>query len=72
MSNPNSIQDQDESLRDDAPRLEPWLAMMLIAIIPMLAAFAVSRDFVMHLAAISGILFAAGTAMLIVQERRKR
>jgi hypothetical protein len=55
---------RDGELGADAPRLDPWLVMMLLAIVPMLAALVV-RDLVMHLAAISGILFAAGVAMLL-------
>jgi len=55
----------------DTPRLEPWLVVLLLSMVPMLAAFA-ARDFVYHLATISGILFAAGLGMLMVQERRRR
>jgi hypothetical protein len=44
---------------------------MLLAILPMLVALAVPNELVLHLAAIAGSLFAAGVAMLIVQERRK-
>ena len=72
MSITNPTGEPNDALPGDAPRLEPWLAVMLIAIVPMLAAHAVSRDLVMYLAAISGILFAVGIVMLIVQERRKR
>ena len=62
---------RDGELGTDAPRLDPWLVVMLLAIVPMLAALVV-RDLVMHLATISGILFAAGVAMLFAQERRRR
>jgi hypothetical protein len=67
----NTELNRDESLGAETPRLDPWLIVMLMAIVPMLAALAV-RDLVMHLAAISGMLFAAGVAMLIVHERRRR
>jgi hypothetical protein len=70
MSNTNF--DQDESRSIEAPRLEPWLIVMLLAIVPMLAALILSRELVYHLASVSAILFAAAVAMLIVQERRKR
>ena len=63
---------RDESLGADMPRLEPWLAVMLIAIVPMLAALALPRELVPHLTTIAGMLFVAGAAMLFVQERRRR
>ena len=63
---------QDEKIGNEAPRLEPWLAVMLLAIVPMLAALLLSRELVVHLASVSAILFAAAIGMLIVQERRKR
>lgn len=63
---------RDDHLGADTPKLEAWLAVMLVAIIPMVAALAVPRDFVMHLTAVSGILFAAAIGMLVVQERRRR
>jgi hypothetical protein len=68
----NSNPKQDENLDAEAPRLEPWLAVMLAAIVPMLAALLLSRELVLHLASVSAILFAAAIGMLIVQERRKR
>ena len=70
MSNANL--DQDENLGPEAPRLEPWLVVMLLAIVPMLAALLLSRELVFHLASVSAILFAAALGMLIVQERRKK
>ena len=70
MSNSNS--NQSENLGTEAPRLEPWLAVMLLAIVPMLAALLLSRELVLHLASVSAILFAAAIGMLIVQERRKK
>jgi hypothetical protein len=56
----------------EAPRLEPWLAVMLVAIVPMVAALVLPRELVMHLAAVAGMLFTIGIVMLVVQERRKR
>ena len=56
----------------ETPRLEPWLAVMLVAIVPMIAALVLPRELVMHLAAVAGMLFATGIVMLVVQERRKR
>jgi hypothetical protein len=56
----------------DAPRLEPWLKVSLLAILPMLVAFALPKEHVPFAAAISGILLAIGVGMLIVQERRRR
>lgn len=63
---------RDKGLGADIPRLEPWLVVMLIAIIPMLAALALPRELVVHLATIAGMLFVVGAAMLFVQERRRR
>ncbi|MFL5616710.1 MAG: hypothetical protein ACJ796_23805 [Gemmatimonadaceae bacterium] len=63
---------QDVRSGNDEPRLEPWLATMLLAVLPMLAALALPREFVPYLATISGVLFAAGAGLLIVQERRRR
>ena len=63
---------RDDHLGADTPRLEPWLVVMLIAIVPMLAALALPRELVAHLATIAGMLFVVGAAMLFVQERRKR
>lgn len=63
---------QEDHLGADVPRLEPWLVLMLIAIVPMLAALALPRDLVPHLATIAGMLFVIGAAMLFVQERRRR
>ena len=45
---------------------------MLVAIVPMLAALALPRELVAHLATIAGMLFVVGAAMLFVQERRRR
>ena len=56
----------------EAPRLEPWLAVMLLAIVPMVAALVLPRELVMHLATVAGMLFTTGIVMLVVQERRKR
>jgi len=63
---------RDDGLGADIPRVEPWLVVMVIAIIPMLAALALPRELVLHLATIAGMLFAIGAAMLFVQERRRR
>jgi uncharacterized membrane-anchored protein len=61
-----------ETLDADSPRLERWLVVMLLAIVPMLVALAVDRQFVLHFAMVSGILFTAGVAMFIAHERRRR
>lgn len=69
MSESNS--GQNDALGADTPKLEPWLAVMLLAMVPMLVALAV-RELLMHMATVSGILFAAAIGMLVVQERRRR
>jgi uncharacterized membrane protein YadS len=76
----NRSRGRDDATRDssgsthdhhDAPRLEPWLVVALLAIIPMLVAFAIPKSLVVFAAAISGILLLIGLAMLVVQERRR-
>ena len=67
----NNLMERDTSSDVDTPRLEPWLAVMLIAIVPMIAALLLPRDFVLHLAGIAAMLFATGLVMLVVQERRR-
>ena len=62
---------RDSSYDADSPRLDPWLTVLLLSVVPMLAALA-ARELVYHMAAISAILFGAGTAMLLVQDRRRR
>jgi hypothetical protein len=56
---------------DHAPRLEPWLGISLLAVVPMLAAFLIPKEHIVFAAAISGILLIVGIAMLVVQERRR-
>ena len=63
---------RDEHVDAESPKLEPWLVVMLLAVVPMLAALMLSRELVLHLATVSAILFAAGVGMLIVQERRRK
>jgi len=67
----NNFRDQDTSSSVDTPRLERWLAVMLLAIVPMVAALLLPRDLVLHLAGIAALLFATGLVMLVVQERRR-
>lgn len=67
MSNTEIRQDGE----GDSPRLDAWLVVLLLSVVPMFVSLAV-RELVYHLATISGILFAAGLAMLMVQERRRR
>lgn len=63
---------RDDHSGADTPRLESWLVVMLVAIVPMLAALALPRELVVHLATIAGMLFVVGAAMLFEQERRRR
>ena len=69
----NAARDSSGSTDDhhDAPRLEPWLVVSLLAIIPMLVAFVIPKSHVVFVAAISGILLVVGLAMLVVQERKR-
>lgn len=67
----NNAVERDSVSKTEAPRLEPWLAVMLLAIVPMVAALMLPRELVMHLAAVAGMLFTMGVVMLVVQERRK-
>lgn len=68
----NNLVERDTSSSVESPRLEPWLAVMLVAILPMVAALVLPRDLVMHLAAVAAMLFTTGLLMLVVQERRRR
>ena len=63
---------REETLAAESPRLERWLILMLLALVPMIAALLVERAFVTHLAAVSGVLFVAGLAMFFRGERRTR
>ena len=54
-----------------APKLEPWLVVSLLAIVPMVIALVIPNELVLYLAVISGILLVIGVAMLVVQERRR-
>lgn len=67
----NNVMERETDSSVDTPRLEPWLVVMLIAIVPMVAALLLPRDLVFHLAGIAALLFTTGLAMLIVQERRR-
>jgi hypothetical protein len=55
----------------DAPRLERWLLMMLLAIAPIAISIVLPREVRVYLAAISGMLFLAGVAMFVAHERRR-
>jgi undecaprenyl pyrophosphate phosphatase UppP len=68
----NDAEERGARSNAEAPRLEPWLAVMLVAIVPMVAALVLPRDLVMHLAVVAGMFFTTGIVMLVVQERRKR
>ena len=56
----------------DTPRFEPWLAVLVAGIVPMVIALFVPRTHFTILAAISGLLFVTGLAMFVASERRAR
>jgi hypothetical protein len=73
IKDPEATASLGDSVRphEEAPRLEPWLGVSLLAIVPMLVAFVIPKEHVVFAAAISGILLVVGLAMLVVQERRR-
>ena len=70
-SRADAARESSGSDHHDAPRLEPWLVVSLLAIVPMLVAFAIPKSLVVFAAAISAILLVIGLAMLVVQERAR-
>ena len=57
---------------DDNPRFEPWLGAIASSFLPWGAAFYLPKAFVVPLAIVSGLLFAAGLVMLRIQTVREK
>jgi hypothetical protein len=73
MSNtmiPEPRYSQDEEM-DRHPSMEPWLRVSFIALLPLVLAFYLAEEWQIYLFVAGGLLLAAGTVMLVRQERRK-
>jgi len=73
MSNtmiPEPRSSQDEEM-DRHPSMEPWLRVSFIALLPLVLAFYLAEEWQIYLFVAGGLLLAAGTVMLVRQERRK-
>ena len=73
MSNtmiPEPRSSQDEEM-DRHPSMEPWLRVSFIALLPLVLAFYLAEEWQPYLFVAGGLLLAAGTVMLVRQERRK-
>jgi hypothetical protein len=56
---------------DRHPSMEPWLRVSFIALLPLVLAFYLAEEWQIYLFVAGGLLLAAGTVMLVRQERRK-
>ena len=73
MSNtmiPEPRSSQDEEM-DRHPSMDPWLRVSFIALLPLVLAFYLAEEWQIYLFVAGGLLLAAGTVMLVRQERRK-
>jgi len=73
MSNtmiPEPRSSQDEEM-DRHPSMEPWLRVSFIALLPLVLTFYLAEEWQIYLFVAGGLLLAAGTVMLVRQERRK-
>lgn len=68
---PEALGREGVSGESEAPRLEPWLGVSLLAIVPMIVAFAIPKEYVLHAAAVSGVVFIVGLVMMVLQERNR-
>jgi len=65
---PRSSQDEE---KDRHPSMEPWLRVSFIALLPLVLTFYLAEEWQIYLFVAGGLLLAAGTVMLVRQERRK-
>ena len=56
---------------DDIPRFEPWLGVMGSSLVPAAIALALPHAFAIPLITCTVLLFMAGSAMLVMQSRRR-
>lgn len=68
MSNPREPHDSADF---DGPRMEPWLAVMLSAFLPVIVIAFVPDTLHVVLAAAAVVLIGAGACMLVVEHRRR-
>ena len=57
---------------EEIPSLEPWLAVAILSLVPMAAAFILHADFMPYLLSFGATLSVASLVMLVRQERGKR
>ncbi|MEO8562523.1 MAG: hypothetical protein ABI601_10640 [bacterium] len=69
------LQDSDPrapiAVAADAPNVEPWLKISLVAFVPLVLAFYLPDEWQSVLFVAGGLLVLAGIAALVRQERRK-
>ena len=68
MPEPRSARDEEI---DRHPSIEPWLRMSFLALVPLILAFYLARDWQPYLFGAGGLLLVASAVMLVRQERRK-
>lgn len=57
---------------DEIPRMEPWLWVLLAALVPVVLAFVLPRSLMTWLFCASGLLVLVGLVIFATQERRNR
>jgi hypothetical protein len=68
MPEPRSAQDEEI---DRHPSIEPWLRISFLALVPLILAFYLAREWQPYLFVAGGLLLVASAVMLVRQERRK-
>ena len=68
MPEPRSARDEEI---DRHPSIEPWLRMSFLALVPLILAFYLAREWQPYLFVAGGLLLVASAVMLVRQERRK-
>ena len=59
-------------MTEEIPGLEPWLAVAVLALVPMIAAFVLHADVLPYLLSFGGALVVTSLVTLVRQEHRKR
>ena len=71
----NTIMPETRSQRDEEfdrhPSIEPWLRVSFLALVPLILAFYLAREWQPYLFVAGGLLLVASAVMLVRQERRK-
>jgi len=56
---------------DRHPSIEPWMRVSFVALVPLVLAFYLAREWQPYLFVAGGLLLVASAVMLVRQERRK-